>query len=310
MVRIILIFMVTFFRAIKWAVRSFWRHLGLSFVTIIIITLSLLSLNLLLFLNLIGKTMVINLQNRVDISIYLKDNLNQTEIDSFYNEFKSDPQIKEIVYISSEQALAKFKERHKNDEFILKSLEAINKNPLGGMMVLKAASIEAYPSVLTKISDVRYDKYIEEKDFFEHEKIIGIIKNISQKAYFAGLIILAVFTFISVVAIFNSIRLTVYTREEEIKIMRLIGATSSFARAPLIIENIFYGIFAWLINLGIFALIFKFGLEKILNFLEIEKSLFLSFQQEITSSFLAVLVFSILLTIICGSLAVRKYIRT
>lgn len=302
--------MIAFFRSIKWATRSFFRHFGLSFVTIIIITLSLLSLNLLLFFNLIGKMMVINLQNRVDISIYLKDTLSQAEIDSLYSEFKSDPQIKEIVYISPEEALTKFKERHKNDELILKSLEAINRNPLGGMMVLKAASIEAYPAVLTKISDVRYDKYIEEKDFFEHEKIINIIKNISQKAYFVGLVILAIFTFISVVAIFNSIRLTVYTREEEIKIMRLIGATSSFARTPLIIENIFYGIFAWLINLGIFALVFKFGLEKILNFLEIEKSLFLSYQKEITNSFLAVLVFSVLLTIICSSLAARKYIRT
>lgn len=302
--------MIAFFRSIKWATRSFFRHFGLSFVTIIIITLSLLSLNLLLFFNLIGKMMVINLQNRVDISIYLKDTLSQAEIDSFYSELKSDPQIKEIVYISPEEALTKFKERHKNDELILKSLEAINRNPLGGVMILKAASIEAYPAVLAKISDVRYDKYIEEKDFFEHEKIINIIKNISQKAYFIGLVILAIFTFISVVAIFNSIRLTVYTREEEIKIMRLIGATSSFARTPLIIENIFYGIFAWLINLGIFVLIFKFGLERILNFLEIEKSLFFSFRQEITNSFLAVLVFSILLTIICSFLAARKYIRT
>jgi len=302
--------MITFFRSIKFAVRSFFRHFGLSFVTIIIITLSLLSLNLLLFLNLVGKIMVVNLQNRIDVSIYLKDTLSQTERDSFYQELKSDPQIKDIAYISPEEALTKFKEKHKNDDSILKSLEAINKNPLGGMIILKAASIDNYPGVLAKISDARYDKFIEEKDFFDAQKMISIIQNISQKAYFIGLIIMMIFTFISVVAIFNSIRLTVYTREEEIKIMRLIGATSSFARTPLIIENIFYGIFAWLINLGIFSLIFKFGLGKILSFLEIEKNLFLSYQKEITSSFLAVLVFSVFLTIVCGSLAVRKYIRT
>lgn len=302
--------MITFFRSIKWAFRSFFRHFGLSFITIIIITLSLLSLNLLLFINLTGRMMVANFQDRVDITIYLKDGLGQEKVDSFLAEIRTEPEVKEIVYLSPEDSLAEFKERHRGDEFILKSLEIIGKNPLGATVVLRARSIDDYPTVLEKISDRRYDQYIEEKDFFEHQKIINVVNDVSQKIYFVGLLVLAIFTFISGVAIFNSIRLTIYTREEEIKIMRLIGATSSFARFPLVIENILYGFFAWLINLGIFILIFKFGLEGIINFLGIEKELFFSYQNELVFSFLAVLGFSIILTMICGSLAVRKYIRT
>lgn len=281
--------MITFFRSIKWAFRSFFRHFGLSFITIIIITLSLLSLNLLLFINLTGRMMVANFQDRVDITIYLKDGLGQEKVDSFLAEIRTEPEVKEIVYLSPEDSLAEFKERHRGDEFILKSLEIIGKNPLGATVVLRARSIDDYPTVLEKISDRRYDQYIEEKDFFEHQKIINVVNDVSQKIYFVGLLVLAIFTFISGVAIFNSIRLTIYTREEEIKIMRLIGATSSFARFPLVIENILYGFFAWLINLGIFILIFKFGLEGIINFLGIEKELFFSYQNELVFSFLAVL---------------------
>jgi len=302
--------MVNFIRSIKWAFRSFFRHFGLSLVTTIIITFSLFSLTLLLFLNIVGNIIVKNLQNRIDVNLYLKENLSQEEIESFKNSLAKEPEIKEIIYISPEKSLEIFKEKHKENELILKSLEILGKNPLGGIIILRAKSIESYPLIIEKISNPIYDKFIQEKDFYEHEKIISIVKRISQKIYFAGIGIVLIFTFVSIIAIFNSIRLTVYAREEEIKIMRLIGATSGFARTPFVIENIFYGIFAWLINLGVFFLIFKFGLEKILSFLEIEKNLFLSYQQEIINSFLAVLVFSILLTMICGSLAVRKYIRT
>lgn len=302
--------MTAFFRSISWAIRSFFRHFGLSFVTTIIITFSLFSLTLLLLLNLTGNILIKNLQDRIDINLYLKNDLSQEEIENFKNSLAKEPEIKEIIYISPEEALKIFKERHKGNELILKSLEILNKNPLGGMIVLRATSIEFYPSLIKKISNQAYEKFIQEKDFYEHEKIISTVKNISQKIYFAGIAIVLIFTFVSIVAIFNSIRLAIYAREEEIKIMRLIGATSAFARTPFVIESIFYGIFAWVLNFLIFFLIFKFGLEKLISFLEIEESLFFSYQREIIYSFLSVLVFSIFLTMISGWLAVRKYIKT
>ena len=302
--------MTTLFRSIKWAFRSFFRHLGLSFVTVIIITFSLLSLNILLFLNLVGQIMVENLQNKIDINIYLKHDISSTQIDNFQQELNNNNNIKEVIYVSPDDSLIAFKEKHKNDEFILKSLDALAANPLGGMLIVKANSLESYPEILKKITSQQYSSLIEDKDFFEYQKIISIVENISQKVYLAGFIILIIFTLISVVAIFNSIRLTFYTRSDEIKIMRLIGATSGFARAPLIIENVLYGIFAWLINLVLFFLIFNFGLGKIIGFLEIDQRTFSSHGGEMVVSFLIVLVFSIILTIFSSWLATRKYIRS
>ncbi len=302
--------MTTIFRSINWAIRSFFRHFGLSFVTTIIIAISLFSLTVLLFLNILAKILIKNLENRIDITVYLKENLSQEEVENFKNYLAGQPEVKEIIYLNPNEVLEKFKERHKKEEIVLKSLQILEKNPFGGVLILRASSIKDYPILLEKINDPTYEKIIQEKNFYEYQKIISIVKSISQKIYFGGLLIVLIFTIISIVAIFNSIRLTVYLRKEEIKIMRLIGATSSFARAPFIIENIFYGLFAWLINLLIFLLIFKFALEKIINFLEIEKNLFFSYQKEIIYSFIGVLIFSLFLTLISSWLAVRKYIKT
>ncbi|MFN3301404.1 MAG: cell division protein FtsX [Patescibacteria group bacterium] len=302
--------MITFFRSIKWAFKSFFRHFTLSLITIIIITFSLFSLNLLLFLNIIGKIIINNLQSRIDITVYLRNDLTQKEIDEFRDHLTTWPEIKQIVYLSPEESLARFKEKHKKDELILKSLEILGENPLGGIFILKANSLESYHLILRKIAEPTYDKFIQEKEYYEHEKIITLIKNISQKISLAGLSIVAIFTFISIIAIFNSIQLAIYTREDEIKIMRLIGATSSFTRLPFVIENILYGICAWFFNLLIFFAIFKFALPKIINFLEIESQVFFSYQKEIIYSFIGVLFFSIFLTVISSWLAVRKYIKT
>ena len=302
--------MVIFFRSIRWAIRSFFRHFGLSFLVIIIITLSLFSLTVLLFLNIISNILLKNLESRIDIAVYLKNTLTQEEIENFKSLLLKEPEIKEIIYLSPEESLEKFKEKHKENELIIKSIEILEKNPLGGLLILKATSLRDYQILLEKLSSQVYEKYIEEKDFHEHEKIISIVKNVSQKVHFSGIVIVVIFTIISIIAIFNSIRLSIYSREEEIKIMRLIGATSSFARAPFIIENILYGFFAWFVNLIIFFIIFKFALQNLLNFLEIERSLFFSYQKEIIYSFIGVLIFAIFLTIVSSWLAVRKYIRT
>jgi cell division transport system permease protein len=301
--------MTTLFRSIKWAFRSFFRHLGLSFVTIIIITFSLLSLNILLFLNTTGQIMINNLQDKIDINVYLKHDASSPQIEAFRQELEKDPNIQEVTYVNPDQALAAFREKHKNDESIIRSLETLGKNPLAGMMIIKATSLENYQEVLNKITSSQYSALIEDKEFFEHRKMMSIIEDISRKVYMTGFIILIIFTLISVVAIFNSIRLTFYTRSDEIKIMRLIGATGAFTRAPLIIENILYGIFAWLINLILFFFILNFGLGKITNFLEIDLQVFLLHRGEIFLSFVVVLFFSIFLTIVSSWLATRKYIR-
>lgn len=302
--------MVTFFRSIRWAWQNFFRQFWLSFVTIIIISLNLFSLTLLLNLRLVLDTVINNFQERIDINVYLKPKISQEELTNFKTNLANLPQTKEVVYISPAEALEKFKEQHKKNELILKSLEVLQENPLSGILVVRAKTIEDYPIILETINNPRFEAIIQEKDFREPQKIIALVKDISKKISFTGFIIVAIFTFIAIVAIFNSIRLAIYSREEEIKTMRLVGATSGFARTPFIIESIFYALGAWLINLGLFFLIFKFSSPYLSQFLETEKNLFLIYQKEIIYSFSGILVFALFLSMISSSLAVRKYIRT
>ncbi|MCX7778845.1 MAG: permease-like cell division protein FtsX [Patescibacteria group bacterium] len=302
--------MTTLFRSIRWAWQSFFRQFWLSFVTMIIIGLNLFSLTLFLNLRLVLETVIKNFQERIDINVYLKPKINESELANFKTSLANLPQTKEVIYISPDEALEKFKEEHKKDELIIKSLEILQENPLGGILVVRAKTIEDYPAILEAVNNPRFDSLIQEKDFRQPQKIIAIVKNISQKIALTGLVIVAIFTFIAVIAIFNSIRLTIYSREEEIKIMRLVGATSGFARTPFIIESIFYALGAWLMNLILFLFIFKFSSPSLSKFLEIDKNLFLIYQKEIIYSFFGVLIFALCLSVISSSLAVRRYIKT
>lgn len=302
--------MTTFFRLVKWAIQNFFRQFWLSVVTMIIIALSLFSLSLLFNINLLTDLTIKNLKEKVAVNVYLKPGLSQAEIETFKNQLLSLPETKEIVYLSAEEALKNFQEKYKKNPLIVKSLEVLEANPLGVTLIVKAKTIDGYQSILSFVNDIQYENIIADRDFREPQKIISYLEKISQKIFSFGLIIVLIFIFITMITIFNSVRLAIYTRQEEIKIMDLVGATSSYIKTPFILESIFYVFGAWLINISIFWGLFNFFSLPLADFLEIDKGILISRQQPFIYFALALLFFTSLFSITSSSLAVKRYIKT
>jgi len=247
----------SFFRALRYAFKDFGRNFWLSLVTITVLILALLSVNILICLNALSARIVSVVKEKVDISIFIKPDVEQAKIANLEERLKKRPEVKEVVFVSKEAALADFKEKHKDDPKILEALKEIDKNPLADSLIVKAKSIDDYNNILSFVNLEENQQIIKYQNYTDHEKIISRVNEISKKAEEVSLAVTLVFSIIAVLIIFNAIRVSVYTRREEVAVMRLVGASSSFIRLPFILESIIYGVFAVLISFGILYLCFS-----------------------------------------------------
>ena len=123
-------FLFTLYRILKFAIQGFWRNFWLSVVTISVIVLALVSINFLLILNVSANSAVEYVQDKIDISIYFKNDVDESIIIEAKNRIETLSQVEKIDYISKDRAIDDFRQKHKNDRFILEALEAAGENPL------------------------------------------------------------------------------------------------------------------------------------------------------------------------------------
>ncbi|MBL7054045.1 FtsX-like permease family protein [Patescibacteria group bacterium] len=291
------------------AFKNIFRNFWLSIASIVIILLMLFSISLIYTINTISQTMLESFEQKMDLSIYLKQNINQDTIESLKAELKKLEQVKEIKYLNPAESLEKFKERHKANQDILNSLEELGENPLGATITLKFQDPTAYQSVLSIISNPNYEKIIQDQDFHDYQKLIDTFNNFNRKIYFIGSFISILFLLISLLVIFNSIKLGAIHKQEEIQIMRLMGATSWLIKAPFLIEGIIYATSAWILNVLILAGISWSIESRIQKFLEIDFNIYEQLETNGISFLFILLIYAVIISITGSSLAIKKYLK-
>lgn len=293
-----------------FAFQNFFRNFWLSLISIVMIFLMFFSLSILGSLNILFDYSLSFLESKVDLNIYLKENLSQDEINAFRTEIENLPQVKGIDYLTSQQALERFKTFHQNDPLILEALEELGENPFGASLSLKLED-PAYISVVRDyISQERFDNLIQDQDFYDYQGVVNTLETISSKLKYlvGGLTLL--FALIAILTIFNTIRLAIYARRDEITIMRLVGAKSFFIRTPFLIEGCLSAFFAWLINLLVFSSFVNFIDPYLTDFFGQGFVFSQYLQQFFWPLFAFLLVFGFLLVIISGALATHRYLKT
>jgi cell division transport system permease protein len=225
-------------------------------------TTGVMSLVLLLFLcligvNFVGSVLVQGLESKVDVRLYLKNEATDDEIRTIRDELEALNSVKYVDFVSREQALAEFKERHANDALIQQSLAELPDNPLQAWLNIKATDANQYASIVGFLEASRLRSVIDKINYYDNEAVIGRIHGISQAVQNWGMVGTLLLAFISVLVAFNTVRLTIYNQKQEIEIQRLVGASNWYIRAPYMIEGVLYGGFAT----GIALLLFFAGLQ-------------------------------------------------
>ncbi len=242
-------------RIIKAGFINFWRNGWVSLATVLIMTVTLFTIGSLIFSRAILGSMVAQIQDKVDISVYFKTDSQEQDILSLKDKISKLGEVKSVDYISAEQSLANFKERHKENAMITQSLEELGANPLGATLNIKAKESSQYEAVakfLDAESQAPTGSIIDKINYFQNKKIIDRLTKIIDSAKNLGSILSIILVIISIIVTFNTIRLAIYISREEIGVMRLVGASGRFVSGPFIIEGIMYGVISSIITMVLF----------------------------------------------------------
>lgn len=236
-------------RVIKFAFKDFWRNLGLSLMTISILMLTYFSLNLLIIVNFFTGAAIQVIESRVDVSVYFGPDVSDERILGVRGNLTSLPEVKAVEFISRDQALEQFKRNHAAEPEILSALQEVGENPLGAVLVVKAKDASSYGPILEALDSPAVKSLVADKTVEDHRALIERLTTVTGKVQKAALGLSLVFALISLLIVFNTIRVAIYIHREEIAIMRLVGASSNFVRIPFLIETFLFN----LISLGIVA---------------------------------------------------------
>jgi len=252
--------LLTFWRVIRYGIDSFVRNSWLSVAATAVMTITLLIIFTAFVTQNILTNTVDKLQTNVNMSIYLKSDTSNNVVSDITNELHKLSSIRTVKYITADQARAQFAIDNKDDSSALLALnEATNKFPatlqIGVQKINDTSQLQKFVN-----DDVLLKKHLDpdhQPSFAgEHRSAIESIGRAVSFAQTVGLIAGAIFVVISSLIIFNTIRMAIFNRKEEIQMMKLIGANQSFIRGPFLVEAIIYGFIAAIIatSLGFWAL--------------------------------------------------------
>jgi cell division transport system permease protein len=231
--------LLSILRTIKFSFQDISRNIWLSLVTIIILILALFTINMLLVVKVIGDAAVEAVKEKIDISIYMKPAAEEPAILELKARLASLSEVRDVEYISKADALANFKKKHENNPEILQSLRELGKNPLAPSLVVKPRDMDEFNNLINYINSVD-DDIIESRDFTNYELMIEKINSITDKVSEAGIFLSGIFILITLLVIYNSVRVAIYTHRLEIMVMRLVGASNWFIQMPYLLSSAIY----------------------------------------------------------------------
>ncbi|MBU0598013.1 permease-like cell division protein FtsX [Patescibacteria group bacterium] len=301
---------VFFYRTIKFSFQGFFRNIWLSIVTIIILILTLLSVTTVAGINVVANQTLASVEDKVDVSVYFKPDVEEENVLSMQYRLEEISQVQSVNYVSKDEALEKFKAEHADESVILESLDQFEENPLGATLVIKANDIDDYPDILAFLENSDYDQLISDKNFDDNEAVINRLSDISVKIQNIGVIISGIFVIIAIMIIFNTIRINIYTHREEIGIMKLVGASNWFVRAPFLVESLMYAVFAVIITMAVLYPLLSVVAPQIDNFFQgYNLNLIEYFNTHVLKIIGYQIAFAVLLSVISSSIAIGRYMR-
>lgn len=213
------------------------RKLISSYFSVVLsIGLVLFLLGILGLLVLNTKKLADHFKEQITISVFLKDNAKEVEVDQLQKSLAMAEYTKNATYVSKEEAA----EQH-SEEIGENFLDFLGYNPLKNSIDIQLKADYVSPEKITEIAqEIATKDYIEEVSY--DKPLITLLNDNVKKLSFWILVASGIFTFIAVLLINSSIRLSIYSKRFIIKTMQMVGATKAFIRRPFIYTNIKLGI--------------------------------------------------------------------
>lgn len=233
--------------------KNFFRNSWLSIAATAVMIVALVNMLSAVVLNVTTNKAVTELSTNLKVSVYIKDDAKESDIFALKQVFEDNQYVAEVEYVSKEQARDQFVASFQEDPALLEGLALIGGNSL-------PASVEIGVSDLSKIEEVgeiakqeQYSAVVDNVSLGKTEvkSTLNRAAGVQKFITFATVITAAIFALVSVLIIFNTIRMAIFTRSDEIRTQKLLGATPGYIRGPFLVESAMYGIFAGIISASV-----------------------------------------------------------
>lgn len=239
---------LTFVRMCRYGINNFSRNTWLTIAATAVMTITLL----VVFTTFAARNVLIDtvgeIRDKVDMSIYVKTDILSDDITEIKDGLQELETVTNVTYVSPDEARQNFAKQNSTDGGTLDALnEATNKFP--GTFRIKVVDINETTQLREFVETNETFKANQDKDrapSFAGERR-SAIENIGRWVGFAekvGLGASILFVAISSLIVFNTIRMAIFNRKDEIAMMKLIGADRSFIRGPFVVEAVVYGFIA------------------------------------------------------------------
>lgn len=184
------------------------------------------------------------MRDKIDISVYFQNTASEDEILKLKRSLESLSEVKNVQYVSRNEALELFQERHKDDPTIGQALDVLGENPLSASINIKANDPKDYPVIAAYLSAENLKSAVDQITYNQNQVVINRLASIVDTARRAGIALTVILSIVAILVTLNTIILTIYSGRDEIGVMRLVGAGNKFIRGPYIVQGILYGVLA------------------------------------------------------------------
>lgn len=258
---------LTFLRMCRYGVSNFSRNAWLTVAATAVMTITLLIIFVTVAAQNVLSHTVQQIGESVDMSIYLKGDTPDVEANKIAGRLRALPNVSKVVYNNADQNRRDFIEQNKGDTATMDAIGNATNQFFSTLRIsLKDINDTSELDAFIK-QDSGVKKYIdpEHKPSFAGTRR-DAIKSIAGATNFAqklGVFASIIFVAISSLIVFNTIRMAIFNRREEIDMMKLIGAEKGFIRGPFVVEAIVYGFIAGLIASALGLLTLKLAEPKL-----------------------------------------------
>lgn len=241
--------MIALSRVFKAGMLNFVRNAWLAVAAIAVMVITLTIVLSSVIASATFNNTIQQITNKIDISVYLQDNLDEVRRDELVAQIQELDNVATVEYVSKEQALERYKEQNKENIELLQAISQTD-NPLPASLQIKPENPDNFENIKTFLERPEIKELQSEETSYsgDRKEAIDKITAATQFLQRAGIVGIIVFATISMLIIFNTIRMAIFNRREELNIMRLLGASTWYIRGPFVVETIFYGVISAVVS--------------------------------------------------------------
>lgn len=296
-------------RILKLGLTNFWRNRWLSFTATLIMTLTLLIISFFVISTLAIGKQTDTIRSRMDVSVYFNESASTAQIIDLQKNLAARSDVKTVKYLSKEDALAVCKTNPKCKEAL--ATNTSNENALPRSLEIKATKAENLQAIADYLKNDELASIVHNISYKDNKTMIDKIIAFTSFGKEFGWLICIVFILISVSVIINTVRLTIFTRKDEIEIMRLVGANDTFVRIPFVIEGFLYGVIATIMSVLIVWISLAVIAPRVQLYLgaTFSQGMMTFFMSHFWTMFLLELLVGIIIGISCSLFSIRKHLK-